>query len=75
MSATATTATSSAGLDRVRTAAQRAHDLGVSFQSELELRDRAILDALDRDGHTITEVARAAGLSRTRIFGILARGE
>jgi hypothetical protein len=57
---------------RIEVAAQRCHDAKSMLDAERELRDRAIVEALDQNLLSGAEVAHAAKLSVPRVFEILA---
>lgn len=59
-------------LERVRVAAERYRVAQDAADDERELRDRAIVDAMEL-GAPYREVASAAGISTSRVAGILAR--
>jgi len=57
---------------RLRAAADACYDLRTSYEEELELRDRIILEAIDQ-GWPRGEVARWARVSPARITQVIAR--
>lgn len=58
---------------RIAAAAERVREADALLRAELELRDRAIVEALDAGALSIRRAARAAGLTKTGVHHVMAR--